>query len=85
MKAKTKKKSKPAAKRKASKKVPIKSGSSLKIVNIKVGGKDRKDLNAKAKAHAKGNLSAWLRYAGLRYVPKKGEVVSLDPVASKKK
>lgn len=77
MKAKTKKKA-ASAKTKAPKKV-VKTGSELKIVNIKVGSKDRKDLNAKAGAYAKGNLSAWLRYAGLRYVPKKGEVISLDP------
>ena len=77
MKAKTKKKA-VSAKTKTPKKV-VKTGSELKIVNIKVGSKDRKNLNAKAGAYAKGNLSAWLRYAGLRYVPKKGEVISLDP------
>lgn len=78
MKKKTKKKSAP-------KKKAIKaSGSKLKIVNIKVGGKDRSSLTAKAKAHAKGNLSAWLRYAGLRYTPKKGEIINLDPANSPK-
>ena len=84
MKKQTKKKvastKKSAAKRKAVKA----TGSKLKIVNIKVGGKDRSGLSAKAKAYAKGNLSAWLRYAGLRYVPKKGEVINLDPMTATK-
>jgi hypothetical protein len=63
-------------KAKAKKKI-VKNG--LKIVNLKVNGKDRKAINALAKKYAKGNLSAWLRHAGLRYAPKKSEVVSTKP------
>jgi hypothetical protein len=73
---KTKKK-KVAAKKKPAK-AAKKSGSQLKIVNMKVGSKDRAALNAMAKKHAKGNLSAWLRHAGLKYVPKKGEKIAAD-------
>lgn len=67
-------------KAKAAKTPPAKkSGSKLKITNLKLGGKDRAALKDKAKKFSKGNLSAWLRHAGLKYVPKKGEVISLDP------
>jgi len=47
----------------------------LPLMNLKVSGKDRKVLNAKAKKHAGGNLSAWLRYAGSNYVPPKNVVI----------
>lgn len=76
---KTKKK-KVAAKKKPAK-AAKKSGSQLKIVNLKVGSKDRAALNAMAKKYAKGNLSAWLRHAGLRYVPKKAEKIAADSYA----
>lgn len=47
----------------------------LRIVNVKVKEGARKRLQANARKYAKGNLSAWLRHAGLRYVPKKGVVI----------
>lgn len=73
-KSKTKKKAAPAKISKV-----VKTGSELKIVNLKLGGKDRAALKAQAKKFTKGNLSAWLRYAGLQYVPKRGEQIPLDP------
>lgn len=82
MKAKTKKKApakKPIKKQAAKIIKASESGSKLKITNLKLGGKDRKALKEKAKLFTKGNLSAWLRYAGLQYVPKKGEQIPLDP------
>lgn len=53
--------------------------SKLKIVNLKVGSKDRKALMLKAKKYAGGNLSAWFRHTGLKYIPKKNEKVDLEP------
>lgn len=41
----------------------------LTLINIKVSEKDRKRLMIQAKRYAEGNLSAWLRYAGINYVP----------------
>lgn len=42
----------------------------LEVVNIKMQLKERKALQAKADRTHDGNLSALLREAGLRYVPK---------------
>lgn len=66
------KKTKPAPKSKKAK-----NGSHLGVVNVKMSATDRKRLQANAKKHAKGNLSAWLRHAGKVYTPKKGEKISL--------
>lgn len=54
--------------------------SKLRVVNVKMSEADRKSLIAHAKRFAEGNLSAWLRHAGRRYVPKKGEKISLKAV-----
>lgn len=43
----------------------------LTLLNIKVSPKDRKILNAAAKKFEGGNLSAWLRRAGMQYKPGK--------------
>ena len=43
----------------------------LEVVNIKMQLPERKALEAKAKRFAAGNLSAWLRLAGLKYIPTK--------------
>jgi hypothetical protein len=51
------------------------AGKDLTLINLKVTGKDRKLLNRMALVHAGGNLSAWLRYAGLHYRPKASEVI----------
>ena len=45
--------------------------SKLKLINLKVSSRERKELNALAQKYMGGNLSAWLRYAGLRFDPKK--------------
>lgn len=65
-----KKKSKPASKAKAAPK------KKFRVVNVKVGGEQR-EIEAKARRYADGNISAWLRYAGRMYTPKKGEKVNL--------
>ncbi len=49
----------------------------LKIVNLRMNDKDRAMLLKRAKQFAKGNLSAWVRHAGLKYVPKKDELIQL--------
>lgn len=41
----------------------------LEVVNIKMQLPERTTLEAKAKRYAGGNLSAWLRLAGLKYIP----------------
>ena len=75
-KAKTKKK---VVKKKAAKKTLSKDDRELlKIVNLKVSSKDRSGLVKNAKRYAGGNLSAWLRYAGLHFTPAKSETVKLE-------
>lgn len=39
-------------------------------VNFKVSLADKKRLHAQAEKYTNGNLSAWLRYAGVMYSPK---------------
>lgn len=73
---KQKKASKKETKKKPAKKVAapkkaLEVREKLQLVNLKVKGKDRKMLVALAKKFANGNLSAWLRYAGLHYKPAK--------------
>ncbi len=43
----------------------------LSLLNLKVTSRQRKALESKARAHAKGNLSEWLRLAGTKYRPLK--------------
>lgn len=67
-----------ASKKKIVKKAAKKSKpakKALPLLNMKCSSKDRKVLEAKAKKHAGGNLSAWLRYAGSNYVPPKNAVI----------
>lgn len=60
-------------KKTAAKKALIKKARTL--MNMKVLGKDRKTLTSLAKQYAHGNVSAWLRHAGLNYRPTKNEVI----------
>ncbi len=50
----------------------------LAVINVKLSRETLRELRAKAKKHAKGNLSAFLRQCGLKYIPKKGEKISLE-------
>ncbi len=52
---------------------PVKTREELSLLNLKVNEKDRKALRSKSLRYAKGNLSAWLRHAGLHYKPSKTE------------
>lgn len=45
--------------------------SNLSLLNIKVSPEDRKLLVRAAKKHANGNISAWLRTAGMYFKPTK--------------
>lgn len=70
MTTKTKKKS--VSKKKA------KARGTLDIVNVKMTSADRRLLIANAKKWAGGNVSAWLRYAGTVFTPKRGEKIPLS-------
>ena len=53
----------------------------LEIFNIKIDKTLRKKLQANADKFAGGNLSQWLRYAGLNFTPKKGEhIISIESI-----
>jgi len=52
-----------------------KSQKPMRLINIKVNGKDRRALLAAAEKYAGGNLSAWLRFAGLHFKPVKTLIV----------
>lgn len=53
-----------------------KSKSELILVPIKIHPREIRVMKRLAKKHAGGNFSAWLRHAGLRYRPKRGEAVT---------
>jgi hypothetical protein len=52
-----------------------KKKSELEMIVMKISAKDLRRIKALAKKYADGNLSAWLRSAGLEYIPTK----PLDP------
>jgi len=45
------------------------------MITVKIPLTELWGLRTYAKKFAKGNLSAWLRHAGMRYRPKAGEIV----------
>lgn len=69
----------PKAKSKKRKAKKMKSAkrkqSELSLLNIKVSPADRRALDAAAKKYAGGNLSAWLRFAGMVFKPSKHQHV----------
>jgi hypothetical protein len=44
-------------------------------LTIKVTEEDAGNFRKRAKKFANGNVSAWLRHSGLKYVPKSGEAI----------
>lgn len=57
-----------------------------KPINLKcVDPKVRAKLQEKADKYADGNLSEWLRFAGLHYVPTKDQLVPKNEKPKKKK
>lgn len=64
------KKSKPA---KQAKKKAAKKKKGLTCINVKMSKATLSTLRARARKFTKGNVSALLRYAGLKYTLKKGE------------
>ncbi len=48
-----------------------------RLITMKAHDWDADQLQRKADKHARGNLSAWLRYAGRMYNPKPGERINL--------
>lgn len=55
------------------------------MVALKMSRSELVAIKKRAAWYAKGNLSAWLRHSGLRYKPKRGEVVLSVAVPVKKK
>lgn len=47
------------------------------VIHIKLSSADKKALGKIASQYAEGNVSAWLRHAGRKYTPKKGEKILL--------
>ena len=52
-----------------------KSKSTLVLINLKVSPTDKKRLSAAARKYAKGNLSAWLRHAGIALKPAQNKTI----------
>ena len=65
------------AKAKSKTKASRKNESRLIPIHIKLTPKEHALLMKRANWWCMGNLSAWFRYTGLKYVPKKDENVSL--------
>lgn len=55
------------AKMKTKTKKSVKTKTHLSLLNIKVTAADKRALDAAARKYGKGNLSAWLRYAGTTF------------------
>jgi len=55
------------------KKKRINAKTYVDTVHVKLTPADRKAIRANAKLFAKGNISAWMRHAAMRYIPKRGE------------
>lgn len=71
---KVKLKKKTVKKRSMTRKAKVKTkpkDSGARLINFKASHKERSVIAARAKKFAKGNISGWLRYAGLNYVPPK--------------
>lgn len=69
-----KKAAKPAPKKSKKPKTAVKK-TKLIMVSLKLSPSELKALKLRAKWHAKGNFSAWIRHAGIRYRPKSGEKI----------
>lgn len=64
-------------KRKRTKTVAKKERPNKSLINFKVSRPDRRELTTLAKRYAKGNLSQWLRIAGMLFKPTKTQRLSL--------
>jgi predicted DNA-binding protein (MmcQ/YjbR family) len=65
-------------------KTQVKEKKIIKAINVKCDDETIKKLQENADLYAGGNLSEWLRYTGLNYVPKSSEL-SNPPKKTKKK
>ena len=54
-----------------------KTTAKLILITAKVAAEDLALIQRKADRFTEGNLSAWLRYAGKQYSPKKGERIPI--------
>jgi hypothetical protein len=48
------------------------------LINFKITDHERLRIEAMAKSFSNGNISAWIRFASLNYIPKKGELVEKE-------
>lgn len=48
----------------------------IRLITLKLTPKEKRELLAKAKKYADGNLSLWLRYAGSRHKPTKSDLAN---------
>jgi hypothetical protein len=62
----------------------LKKKSSSKIIPVKCNDDVTQKLQDKADLYTEGNLSEWLRYAGLNCVPPKSDLVQSSKKKSKK-
>lgn len=44
------------------------------LLNVKVSEEEREAIESKAKQFTRGNISAWLRYSGVKCQPRKKDV-----------
>ncbi len=58
------------------KKSPKKLDGALKLINLKVSDDDREKMRARARRFGTGNLSQWLRVAGLNFKPPQGKRIA---------
>lgn len=76
-KKKSVKSKKPKAPSKVAKRVKAKKAKPYNpLLNIKADRKDRAELKAQAKKFMEGNLSGWLRFAGMRFRPTKSQLAA---------
>lgn len=50
---------------------PKKEKPEMSLLNLKITAVDKRRINANARRYAGGNLSAWLRHAGIAFKPGK--------------
>ena len=53
------------------------ASSDFERVNLKLSSSTLKALEQKAKRYAKGNLSAWIRFAAVKYSPRPSDIKAL--------
>lgn len=55
------------------------------LTNLRLSDEDRSLIEAKARQYTKGNVSAWLRYAGINHTPPASALAKPEPKKRNKK